>query len=186
MAIKGGPADPFAEVRKATLAHRSRHGCGGYPYGNGPLLSALAAAVQARRILELGTALGYTALSFAYGAPDSTIDTVERDPQHIELARKTIAAADLGHRITVHEGDFAAVLPTLDTGYDLAFFDGHTPVPALHAGLRKLLRTGGVLVTANLNHGGTADAVAKALFDAKSWRSALVDDDGETAISVKL
>ena len=49
-----------------------------------------------------------------------------------------------------------------------------------------LLRTGGTLITANLNHGGTADAVRKALFDGKSWRSALVDEDGETAISVKL
>ena len=78
------------------------------------------------------------------------------------------------------------MLPTLDPGYDVAFFDGHTPVPALHLALGKLLRTGGVLITANLNHGGTADAVAKALFDGKSWRSALVDDDGETAISVKL
>ena len=104
----------------------------------------------------------------------------------MELARQNIAAAGLDHRIAVHEGDFAAVLPTLDPGYDVAFFDGHTPVPALHLALGKLLRTGGLLITANLNHGGTADAVAKALFDGKSWRSALVDDDGETAISVKL
>ena len=52
--------------------------------------------------------------------------------------------------------------------------------------LRELLRAGGVLITANLNHGGTADAVRDALFDGKSWRSALVDEDGETAISVKL
>jgi predicted O-methyltransferase YrrM len=179
--------DPFAGVRKATDQHRAHHGCGGtYPYGNGPLLSALAGAIGARRILELGTALGYTALSFAHGAPNSTVDTIERDPQHVQLARDAIAAAGLDHRITVHEGDFTAVLPTLDPGYDLAFFDGHTPVPALHKSLRNLLRTGGVLVTANLNHGGSADAVAKALFDGKSWRSALVDDDGETAISVKL
>ena len=180
------PADPFAQVRKATAQHRARHGCGAHPYDNGPLLSALAAAVQARRVLELGTALGYTALSFAYGAPDSTIDTIDRDPAHVTLARDNIAAAALDHRITVHEGDFSAVLPTLDPGYDLAFFDGHAPVPALHSALRKLLRTGGTLITANLNHGGTADAVAKALFDGKSWRSALVDDSGETAISVKL
>ena len=180
------PADPFAHVRKATEQHRARHGCDAYPYDNGPLLSALAAAVQARRILELGTALGYTALSFAHGAPNSTVDTIERDPEHVALARDHIAAAALDHRITVHEGDFASVLPTLDPGYDLAFFDGHTPVPALHTALRKLLRTGGTLITANLNHGGTADAVSKALFDGKSWRSALVDEDGETAISVKL
>ena len=185
-AVKKPPADPFAQVRKATEQHRARHGCGAHPYDNGPLLSTLAAAVQARRILELGTALGYTALSFAYGAPNSTVDSIERDPEHIMLARDNIAAAALDHRITVHEGDFAKVLPTLDPGYDLAFFDGHTPVPALHITVRNLLRTGGTLITANLNHGGTAEAVAKALFEGKSWRSALVDEEGETAISVKL
>jgi predicted O-methyltransferase YrrM len=184
--MKKAPADPFAEVRQATNQHRSRHGCGAYPYKHGPLLGVLAAAVQARRIVELGTALGYTALSFAHGAPNSMVDTIERDPQHVELAREKIAAAGFDHRITVHEGDFATILPTLDPGYDVAFFDGHTPVPALHTMLRKLLRTGGLLITANLNHGGTADSVAKALFDDKSWRSALVDADGETAVSVKL
>ncbi|HEY2527516.1 MAG TPA: class I SAM-dependent methyltransferase [Xanthobacteraceae bacterium] len=179
-------ADPFAKIRVATDAHRARHGCGAYPYGNGPLLAAVAAAAGARRILELGTALGYTALSFASGAPDATIDTVERDPEHVQLARDNIAAAGMDHRIIVHEGDFATVLPTLDPGYDVAFFDGHTPAPELHKALRGLLRTGGTLITANLNHGGTADAVRKALFDRKSWRSAFADKDGETAISVKL
>lgn len=178
--------DPFAHVREATLKHRARHGCGAYPYGNGPLLSALAAAVGARRILELGCALGYTSLSFAHGAPKARIDTVERDPEHVRLARENIAAAGFGKRIAVHEGDFAKMLPTLDPGYDVAFFDGHTPVPALHQALHGLLKAGGLLVTANLNHGGTAEAVRAALFDGTGWRSALVDEDGETAIGVKL
>lgn len=184
--MKAPALDPYAKVRTATNTHRTKHGCGAYPYDNGPLLSTLAAAANARRILELGTALGYTALSFAHGAPDATVDTIEREPEHVQLARDNIAAAAMDHRITVHEGDFAKVLPTLDPGYDVAFFDGHTPMPALHKALRDLLRTGGTLITANLNHGGTADAVRKALFDGKSWRSALVDEDGETAISVKL
>jgi predicted O-methyltransferase YrrM len=179
-------ADPYAKVRAATDTHRAKHGCSAYPYDNGPLLAALAAAANARRILELGTALGYTALSFASGAPDATVDTVERDPEHVQLARDNIAAAAMDHRITVHEGDFAAVLPTLDPGYDVAFFDGQAPSPALHKTLRGLLRTGGTLITANLNHRSTPEAVRKALFDGKSWRSAFIDDDGETAISVKL
>jgi predicted O-methyltransferase YrrM len=178
--------DPFAKIRTATNAHRARHGCGAYPYDNGPLLAALAGSANARRILELGTALGYTALSFATGAPDATVDTIERDPEHANLARENVAAAGMDHRITVHEGDFATVLATLDPGYDVVFFDGGTPVTALHKTLRGLLRTGGTLITANLNHGGTADTVRKALFDGKAWRSALVDEDGETAISVKL
>jgi predicted O-methyltransferase YrrM len=179
-------ADPYAKIRAATDAHRAGHGCNAYPYDNGPLLAALAAAANARRILELGTALGYTALSFASGARDATIDTVERDPDHVRLARDNIASAAMDHRIIVHEGDFASVLPTLDPGYDVAFFDGGTPVPALHKTLRGLLRTGGTLITANLNHGGSADTVRKALFDGKAWRSALLDEDGETAISVKV
>jgi predicted O-methyltransferase YrrM len=186
MAMAGAATDPFAKIRAVTNAHRAQHGCGAYPYGNGPLLAALAAAAGARRILELGTALGYTALSFASGAPDATVDTIERDAEHVQLARDNIAKAALDHRITVHEGEFAAILPTLDPGYDVAFFDGHAPTPGLHKTLRGLLRTGGTLITANLTHGGTADSVRKALFDGKTWRSALVDEAGETAISVKL
>ena len=52
--MKRPAADPFAQIRKATDQHRAQHGCGAYPYDNGPLLSVLAAAVQARRILERG------------------------------------------------------------------------------------------------------------------------------------
>ncbi len=181
-----GNSDPFAHIREATLKHRSRHGCGAWPYGHGPLLGVIAGAVGAKRILELGCALGYTALSFAHGAPKAKIDTVERDPDHARLARENFTAAGCDKRITVHEGDFAKVLPSLEAGYDIAFFDGNTPLPALHKSLHALLRKGGVLVTANLNHGGTANAVHDALFDGKTWLSTLVDDDGETAISVKL
>jgi len=180
------PADPFAEIRKATVQHRAQHGCGTHPYDNGPLLSALATAVHARRILELGTALGYTALSFAHGARDSTVDTIERDPDHVQIARDNIAAAGFDHRITVHEGEFAKILSTLDPGYDLAFFDGGAPLTTLQTPLRNLLRTGGLLITANLNHGDTANAVQKTLFTGKHWRSAVVNESGETAISVKL
>lgn len=184
-------ADPFANVHDATLKHRTRHGCGAWPYDNGPLLSALAAAAGAKRILELGCALGYTALSLAHGAPCASVDTIERDREHVRLARENIATAGLDARITVHEGDFAKVLPTLSDGYDVAFFDGHTPAPALHKALHRLLKSGGLLITANLNHGGTADAVREALFngktgDNKTWRSAQLDEAGETAISVKL
>ncbi len=179
-------SDPFAHIRDATLAHRAKHHCGAWPYGHGPLLSVMAASVNAKRILELGCALGYTALSFAHGAPRAKIDTVEHDPEHARLARENFATAGVGNRVTVHEGDFAKVLPTLEGPYDVAFFDGNTPVPALHQALHGLLRVGGVLITANLNHGGTANAVQAALFDGKTWLSTLVDDDGETAISIKL
>jgi hypothetical protein len=59
-------------------------------------------------------------------------------------------------------------------------------VPKLHAELHRLLRRRGTLVTANLNHGGTADAVCEALLEGRSWLTAFVDQDRETAISIKL
>jgi predicted O-methyltransferase YrrM len=180
------PGDPFAAVRAATLRHREKHGCTAWPYDNGPLLAALAGAVDARRILELGCALGYTALSFAHGAPKAKIDTVERDPEHIQLAQKNFAAAGVARRITVHRGEFSQVVPTLKGPYDVAFFDGGTPLPALHERLRKLLRPRGILITANLNHGGTANDVLAALLDGRRWLTAFVDEERETGISIKL
>ena len=63
--IAGGASrfgeDPFREIQAATDAHRSSHGCWAYPYDEGSRLGTIAAAIDARRVLELGTALGYTA-----------------------------------------------------------------------------------------------------------------------------
>jgi predicted O-methyltransferase YrrM len=180
------PVDPFADIRAATVQHRAHHGCGAYPYGNGPLLGALAGAANARRILELGTALGYTALWFAHGAPEAVVDTIERDAEHVRLAREHAAARGLAGRIVVHSGDFASTLQRLDPGYDVAFFDGFTPTPAILAELRRLLRPRGLLISANLTHGGEAVAYRDALLDADAWLTAFVDEDQETAISIKL
>jgi predicted O-methyltransferase YrrM len=178
-------ADPYAVLREATVAHRKQHGCGAYPYDNGALLGTLAAAANARRILELGTALGYTALWFARGAPEAVVDTVERDPEHVRLAREQVDKHGLAGHIVVHEGDFADVLKQLDPGYDVAFFDGFTPPRPLLRELRRLLRARGLLISANLNHDG-AEAYLAALQDKKTWLTAFIDEERETALSIKL
>jgi predicted O-methyltransferase YrrM len=178
-------SDPFAALRETTLAHRAQHGCGAYPYDNGALLGTLAASANARRVLELGTALGYTALWFAKGAPDAVIDTIERDPEHVRLARENVEANGMNGHIVVHEGDFAIVLRTLDPGYDVAFFDGFTPARPLLKEIRRLLRTRGLLISANLTHTG-AEAYLAALQDKKSWLTAFIDEERETALSIKL
>lgn len=179
-------ADPFAAVLDATHAHRATHeGCGAYPYGNGALLGTLAAAANARRILELGTALGYTALWFARGAPEAVIDTIERDADHVHLAREQVDAHSLSGHIIVHQGEFAQVLRRLDPGYDVAFFDGFTPARPLLKELRRLLRAKGLLISANLTHSG-AEAYMTALQDGKNWRTAFIDENRETALSVKV
>jgi len=177
--------DPFAEIRAATVAHRARHGCGAHSYTEGPLLSVIAAACAARRIVELGTALGYTALCLAHGAEAAHVDTIERDPEHVRLARGHIAAAGMASRITVHEDDFETVLPRLSPPYDLGFFDGFAPTPAHLAEFRRLLRPRGVLVSTNLDF-GRADAYRAALADPRQFITSFAAEDGRTAISIKL
>ena len=177
--------DPFAPVREATLAHRAAHGCGAYPYDNGALLGTLAAAAHARRVLELGTALGYTALWFARGAPDAVVDTIERDGEHVRLAREQVEAHGMAGHIVVHEGEFSEVMRRLDPGYDVAFFDGLTPARPLLKEMRRLLRARGLLISANLTHAGV-DAYLAALQDKKTWLTAFIDEEHETALSIKL
>jgi hypothetical protein len=116
----------------------------------------------------------------------STPSSAIRSTSNSKLAHTNFAAAGVAKRITVHEGEFAKVVKTLKGPYDVALFDGGTPVPAVHEILRKLLRPRGLLITANLNHGGTADNVLAALLDAKRWLTAFIDENRETGISIKL
>jgi predicted O-methyltransferase YrrM len=77
--------DPFADVQAATRRHRGEHRCGAWTYADGSLPATLAAAVGARRIVEVGTALGYTALSTAGGAANAEVDTIDMDADHVRL-----------------------------------------------------------------------------------------------------
>jgi predicted O-methyltransferase YrrM len=185
MTNRAAASDPFTHIRTATNAHRAQHGCGAYPYFHGPFLGVLAAASNARRILELGTALGYTALWFAHGAPDAVVDSIEADPEHVRLARQHVEECGMGGHVVVHEGDFITVLGTLDSGYDVAFFDGFAPTAPVLAAVYALLRTRGTLISANLTHAGS-EAYCEALLDEDEWLTAFIGEDRETAISIKL
>jgi predicted O-methyltransferase YrrM len=173
--------DPFADILTTTNAHRAGHGCGAYPYDKGTLLGVLAAAVNAQHIVEVGTAFGYSALWLAHGARQARVDTIEFDPEHVRIARQHFADHKMADRIQVHQGDALTVLNSLDSNvYDLAFFDGFAPNPQLIEGLRRRLRTGGVLVCANLTL-GSPDA-SRPLADPGAW---MTHSLGETAIAVK-
>jgi len=142
--------DPFRELALATERHRVEHGCEAYASSDGPLLGVLALAVSARRILEIGTALGYSAAWLAHGAQEGRIDTIDADPTHTEAAQTHLGRLGLADRVTLHLGRSPEALEQLEPGYDLVFYDAHVPSPDELAGFRRLLRPGGLLVTSNL------------------------------------
>lgn len=143
-------ADPYAALQAATRAHRRLTNSDAYTFEDGPALTQVAAKSGAVRMLELGTALGYTACCLAAARANARVDTIEGDPLRAPLARDNITAVGIADRVTVHEGDFMAVLAGLTEGYGLVFFDGYAPdLPLMNAILERLL-PGGTLVCANL------------------------------------
>ena len=76
------------------------------------------------RILEIGTAVGYSAICFTqFLAENGVIDTIEREADRVEEAKKNIKLAEVEEKIHIYEGDAVEILPTLNNKYDVVFID---------------------------------------------------------------
>ena len=122
----------------------------------GRLLGILAAAVGARRALEVGTLGGYSAVWIARALPvDGWLVTLEIDPHHAEVARRNLAAAGVDRRVDVIVGAAADTLAELEPPFDFVFIDADkasTPVYLDHA--LRLARPGALIVVDNVVRGG--------------------------------
>jgi predicted O-methyltransferase YrrM len=118
----------------------------------GALLHTLARASGARRILEIGTAIGYSTLWLATALPDDgTVITMEYDAARAARARDHFAAAGCGGKISVIVGDATRFLHKVGGPFDLIFQDSDKKLyePMLDR-LLALLRPGGLLVADNV------------------------------------
>ena len=104
--------------------------------------------VQPKRILEIGTAVGYSAMCFSeYLQGDGKIDTIERDEERIAEAKVNIKNVGVEDKINIYEGDAVEILPTLNEKYDVVFIDaakGQYPF-FLKEALRMIKPTGVIL-----------------------------------------
>ena len=118
----------------------------------GALLRVLATSISARRVLEIGTAIGYSGIWLA-GAlpPDGSLITMEMDQDRARQARDNFARAGLADRISVIVGDAKLTIAKVSGPFDLIFQDGSKQLytPLLDR-LVSLLRPGGLLVTDNV------------------------------------
>jgi predicted O-methyltransferase YrrM len=118
----------------------------------GALLRVLATSIAATRILEIGTAIGYSGIWLA-GAlpPGGMLVTLELDEERAREARDNFAKAGISDRVSVVTGDAALKLAKVSGPFDLIFQDGakrlYTP---LLDRLVALLRPGGLLITDNV------------------------------------
>lgn len=77
-----------------------------------------------KRILEIGTAIGFSALLMATANDDAIIDTVEKDTKRFERAKKAIEDANMTERINCISGDADNVISELSGNYDFVYLDG--------------------------------------------------------------
>lgn len=76
------------------------------------------------RILEIGTAQGYSSICFSKMLNENgIIDTIERDENNIAKAKENIQNMNLEQNINIFEGDAVEILPTLNEKYDMVFID---------------------------------------------------------------
>ena len=77
-----------------------------------------------KRILEIGTAVGYSAMCFTeFLAEGGCIDTIERDIDRLKEARENIKKVEVEDKINIYEGDAVEILPTMNNSYDVVFID---------------------------------------------------------------
>ena len=83
----------------------------------------LLSLLKPKRILEIGTAIGFSALVMAQEVPNAEIVTIDRNPEMIDLAQKNLGKYDHRSQIILKEGDAADILRELSGPFDVIFMD---------------------------------------------------------------
>lgn len=119
-------------------------------------LRVMLAIKQPKRILELGTAIGYSAILMSeYMPKDCVIDTIENYDKRIPIAKANFERAGVSDRINLYEGDAMEIMPTLKYKYDFVFMDAAKAQYIYFLPLLKnLMEDGGILITDNVLQDG--------------------------------
>ncbi len=120
------------------------------------LLKFLLVTVKPKRILEVGTAVGFSALLMdTYSPEDCRITTIEKYEKRIPVAKENFRRAGAEDRIELLEGDAAEILKTLEEPYDMIFMDA-AKGQYIHfmPEVLRLLKPGGLLISDNVLQDG--------------------------------
>lgn len=113
-------------------------------------------ARKTNRILEIGTAVGYSAICFSeLLEPNGIIDTIERDEERIKEAKENIKIIDNNKKINIYEGDAVEILPTINEKYDMIFIDAAKgKYPFFLEQALRLLKKDGIIFADNILYKG--------------------------------
>lgn len=112
--------------------------------------------LKPKRILEIGTAVGYSAMCFSdYLQENGIIDTIERDVERIKEAKENIVKVGVEEKINILEGDAVEILPTLNEKYDMVFIDAAKgKYPFFLKEALRMLNNNGIILADNILYKG--------------------------------
>lgn len=130
----------------------------------GQFLEIISKLIQPRRILEIGTMVGYSTICLAKGLNhDGILHTIELREEDAAIAKSNFIKAGLDKKIQLHVGDALQIIPQLNETWDLVFIDADKPGYIKYYELVKTrLRSGGLLLADNvLFHGDVLEEEIK-------------------------
>ena len=112
--------------------------------------------INPRRILEIGTAVGYSAMCFTeFLGENGKIDTIEREADRVKEARENIKKVGVAEKINIYEGDAVEILPTLNNKYDAVFIDAAKgKYPFFLKEALRLINPNGIIFADNILYKG--------------------------------
>ena len=112
--------------------------------------------IKPKRILEIGTAVGYSAICFSkFLDKNGTIDTIERDKDRVKEAISNVKNMNLQNAINIIEGDAVEILPTLNEKYDVVFIDAAKgKYPFFLSQSLRMLKEDGIIFADNILYKG--------------------------------
>ncbi len=103
-------------------------------------------ALQPRRILEIGTAVGLSAVAMLQACPSAKLTTMELEEERYQEAKGNFSAFGVADRVTAHLGDAGEILAMMDGEFDFVFLDGPKAQYQKYLfDIKRLLKKGGVL-----------------------------------------
>lgn len=145
------PSDILQELERQTylraLAPQMISG-----YYQGRLLSMISQMVRPKRILEIGTFTGYSALCLAEGlTEDGLLHTIEINPEYEKMAMDYISKSGYQAKIRQHVGDALEIIPRLEDKFDLVFIDAaKISYPFYFELIMDKIESGGFILADNL------------------------------------
>jgi predicted O-methyltransferase YrrM len=120
------------------------------------VISGILKKVKPTKILEIGAAVGYSAMCFSeYLEPGGSIDTIERDEERIAEAKENFIKVGVQDIIHLYEGDAVEILPTLNGKYDVVFIDAAKgKYPFFLEQALRMLNEKGVIIADNVLYKG--------------------------------